>query len=409
MTAEQERVYELLDEIDSACRRHKVKYYLIGDELLWTVQGKNHFRCRADVCMTLQAYNSIASDLCNLPDRITEDIHRNIHLPGVYYRFTDTSGFMLELSYHKVIKECGIAVNIHIIRKESREAEELERSELIMDMGIEGTVRSISKKDKSAFSKLKAAPGFSDKMEAVLAECALKDNEISFKSSLKLPGMDPMIFPESFWGKTQDIEVYGRSYMTVKDTGKYLKIHYGDPESVIPHADTFLNRVIADADIPYSEIADDIKKELDDREYQEKRSIFYEEYFERYDKYIKERGRMDAYMRTAAERIFLWKRYYPYKDRIVRLFKDKRIDELRLVFGKMENSIKKYEAFGFLCIFDKEIWSVYIKMLKTEGYKERAKQLEKLYEDNPFKELTNEELLLQFENTGNKAYWRNIK
>ena len=144
-----------------------------------------------------------------------------------------------------------------------------------------------------------------------------------------------------------------------------------------------------------------------DRE--EKRNILYEEYFERYDKYIKERGRMDAYMRTAAERIFLWKRYYPYKDRIVRLFKDKRIDELRLVFGKMENSIKKYEAFGFLCIFDKEIWSVYIKMLKTEGYKERAKQLEKLYEDNPFKELTNEELLLQFENTGNNVYWRNIK
>ena len=387
MTTEQEKLYKLLDEIASACTKHKVNYYLIGAELLWTVRKKNHMRCRADVCMTFESYKAIAPDLAGLKDRVIESLYSNRDLPGIYFRYVDTTSFMLEPEYHNVIKEFGIAVNVHILRCDGADAEETERLEMIMDGSIEGVSRKISGKGKEKLNSLKKSDDYPDRMEEMLSGCSLKNDSLSDGSRLKLPGQDAFIFPGGLWEKTDFVTVAGRKYMTVKAKEEYLRIHYGNPEEVIPHPDTFLNRVMVDADIPYSEVADDILAELDDSEYWENRIFLFEEYFERYDKYVKERSRLEAYMRAAAERIYLWKKYYPIKDKIRGLWKDRRIDELRLVFEEMESSIKRFEPHGFLCVFDKDIWGIYLDMLKAEGHRERVKELEGLYEEGVFGEV----------------------
>ncbi len=392
MTIEQEKLYGLLDDIASACAKHKVNYYLIGDELLWNVRKKNHMRCRADVCMTFETYKTIASDLEGMPDRITENIHTNRDLPGVYFRFADTTSFMLEPEYHKVVRECGIAVNIHILRKVCPEADALERFETVMGNEIEGVGRNVSDEAVSEFCALKKTDDFSNRMEKMLIECSLKKNGLSGNSSLNLPGRDSLVFPDVFWEKPGFITVAGKKYMTVREKNEYLNIHYGDPGNVIPHADTFMNRVIVNAEIPYSKVRDDILAELDDREFWDKRKILFDGYFGKYDKLIMERRRLDGYMRAAAERIYLWKKYYPQKEKIKRLLRDRRIDELHLVFEEMESSIRRFEVYGFLCVFDKDILEIYLDMLKTEGYRDRVAELERLYEDGVFEELDEERM-----------------
>lgn len=405
MNSEQERLYELLDDIDSVCKKRGVIYYLIGEELLWGSLNKNNKRFKADICMTFSAYKKIADDLQNIKNRVIEDIHSNPDMPGAYYRFADTDSLMMELSYHKVIKEFGIAVNIHIIRKRCLKSEELEKLELAMDSDIEGVRRSISPEDKKKLLYLKKNKDYADKIEGFLEECSLKEEDFFTESVLKLPSLEAMVFPPGFWSGNSYVMIKGRRYLTVCNKENYLDIHYEHPERVIAHDDSFMNRVIADTSISYREVYKDLLDELDDEDFWESRRNLYDEYFGKYDKLLALRKELDIYMNAIAERIFLWKRYMPNKQNIVRLFEDRRLDELQLVFTEMEKSIKKYEKYNFLCVFDKEIWDIYTDVLKIEGEKARVEQLDILYKRNPFKEPDSEELS-QYENNEKKKLRR---
>ena len=407
MRKEQERLYELLDDIDRVCRESKMCYYLIGKELLWNGSSAKSFRCSADICMTLRAYRCISDKLTVIPGRVIEDISSNTDMPGVYFRFVDTESLMIDSDFRNVLRESGIAVNIHIIRNNGGSAAELERLECIMDLGIEGVKRKVKVQAEKDFLKLKCSPGYRDTIYKLLEESAFVPEDMSSSSSLKFPGEDKIEFPSGFWKTASHISVLGRKYMTVSDKNAYLDIHFGDHISITPPSEKFPGKVIYDADLPYREVADEIIKELDDRDYLESRESFYKDYFDEYEKLVRERSRLDDYMHAAAERILLWKHYFPHKKKVMLLYRDKRFDELMLVFAEMDEQIKKYERSGYLCVFDKEIWDIYLETLEIQGETLRAGKLRRLYTDNPFKELENTEELEYYINNKKPPVWRN--
>ena len=396
MRAEQERLYELLDDIDEVCRSQKARYHLVGKELLWNMTGRNPFRCSADICMTLQDYRKILHELSAIPCRTIEDISSNSDMPGVFYRFVDTESLMIDTSFHKVLREFGIAVNIHIIRRVGSISDRLDDLERVMDSEIEGVDRKITQEVKKDFKKARQSSDYHEKLCKMLEESALSPDDKGARSLLRFPGEEQMEFPSGFWEKAGTLSVFGKKYMTVSDKTTYINIHYGDPEKAIYCPDDFPGKVISDAYMPYREAAADILKALDDRCYWEDRQRFYSLFFDDYDKKVSERNRLNDYMLASASRIVLWKKYYPCKKKIIGSYNGRRFDELMLILDKMDSEIKKYEGKGYLCVFDKEIWDIYLAMLKQQGETERAGYLEKLYYSNPFKELDNIDELLHF-------------
>ena len=396
MRPEDEYMFKLLDEISEACKKKKTKYYLIGTELLYHDTGRRVPSCIADVCMTFASYKMIHEELETNPERLIESAETNDDIPGAYYRYVATDTFMIQPEYHKVLKEKGIAVNIHIIRGDSAESKKLCSAEDIMENGIEGVKNKTDASLKRAIGKEKKEGHFGAWITELLSKAALSD--ISQKSIIKIPGNGVFSFPEGFWEKEEIITVEGRQYSSLAEPELFLSQCYGEGYKNIKYRSTRENfRVMSDATISYREITDDLFEQPDfDKEFWNRRKRFLDHFY--YDwaglnDGVRERENVIYFQRS---RFFLWKKYFFVKSKLRELFKEERFDELKMIFWDYERHIKMHLPYDQVPFFDKEIWDIFIKTLHAQGESDAADIYEKVLSGNTIDELSSDRLKVYY-------------
>ncbi len=386
MRQDELRMFNLLDEIDEACKNNAT-YFLIGDELLYYNIGKRVYSCLADICMTLKDFNIIKKELELKDDRVIECIDNNKDMPGLYYRYVDTSTLLIQPEYHKVRKEHGIAINIHILRNTSKESEILCEYENIMESEIEGVNRSVGKLKKLSFESSKKRNKLADKLKRILQSAALEDK--SKDSILKIPAFGVFKFPAKYWEGGKYITIDKKKYHTVLSPEPFLRQFYGESyadNNYRPCSEFF--RVIVFSDISYRDMDEAFWDKFNlDRNFWERREDIKKFYFNEWVKLNEGlRKRQDEFY-VQRSRFWLWKRYFYQKESLKKMLNEKRYDELLLIFRDLDTHLNehlKYKKFPF---FDKDIIEIYFEILKINGDNEKAKKLRDLINVSPMDEL----------------------
>ena len=386
MRQDELRMFNLLDEIDEACKK-KATYFLIGDELLYHETGRRVYSCVADICMTLKDFNIIKKELELNDDRIFECIDTNKDMPGLYYRYVDTSTLLIQPEYHKVRKEHGIAVNIHILRSTSKESEMLCEYEDIMESEIEGINRSVSTRKKRYFESAKKRNRLTDKLKDLLRSAALDD--ISKDSILKIPAFGVFRFPAKYWEGGKYITIDKKKYRTVLSPEPFLLQCYGDSyaeKNYRPCSEFF--RMIVYSDISYQDMDEVFWNKFNfDPEFWKRREDIKEFYFNEWVKLDEGlRIHQDEFY-VQRSRFWLWKRYYFNKDSLKKLLKEKRYDELLLIFRDLDIHLRDHMKYKKIPFFDKDIIDMYCETLEMNGDKDRSDVLKELIKVSPMDEL----------------------
>ena len=91
-------------------------------------------------------------------------------------------------------------------------------------------------------------------------------------------------------------------------------------------------------------------------------------------------------------RFLLWKKYSFEKKKLRELLDSGRYDELKLLFMDMDDHMKLHMPYGQVPFFDKDVWDIYMEVLKQQGEIDRIEMYLKALEDYPVGELDEKEL-----------------
>ena len=392
MRTEELRMFELLDEIAELCSKNEAEYYLIGNELLYSYIGKRAISCTGDICMTFRDYKKIEPELEKNKGRIIESIKNNSDIPGIYYRYVDCNSLMIQPEFHKVRKEHGIAVNIHILRKNNPDSVKLCDYENIMERNIEGCSRRTSSSSHKHFTSQKKKDSFETWLNDHLNDAALTD--ISDRSILKIPGAGTFEFEKGVWDKPGTIVINKKKYTTLASPEVLLSQWYGKNFAQRNYRSCFENfRIIADTEISYRELDDSYWERFNsDRDFWKRRSNFLNFYYDEWvDLNVELRNRQNQ-LYFQKSRFWLWKRYFFEKKKLRELLDAGRYDELKLLFMDMDDHVKMHIPYGQVPFFDKDVWDIYIEVLRQQGETDRIKMYLKALKDYPVSELDEKKL-----------------
>ena len=394
MPNKEEYKYSLLDEIVAVCNKKKAVYYLIGKELLYDTIGGKAESYDVDICMTLSDYKLIADILSYKEDRVVESIDTNPDMPGMYYRYVRTDTLMIIPEYIDVLKEAGLAVNIHIIRNTSEDSKKLIRYEEVMESGIKGIEKNHDRETEISFEEGKSVTGFSEKMNELLSAAALCDKKGD--SIIKLPGLPEIVLPSGYFEGIANITTAKRKYTTVKKPEIILSKCYGnDFDEKLYYSDVNLLKIIVYTDISYKDLDEDFWQlfRKDNEYWSERKDVL---------TYLQDtRGKLQYQIRKADDilpwtddRLKLWKRYRTKKKMVIELFDKGHYDELSLIFSDIDAAADRHLRlkYGRVPFFDRKIWDIYLEVLRVQGKADRAEELQKALENYPVEELDNEKL-----------------
>ena len=392
MRTEELRMFELMDEIADICSKKGAEYYLIGNELLYSYIGKRAISCTGDICMTFRDYKIIEPELEKNKGRTIESIKNNPDFPGMYYRYVDCNSLMIQPEFHRVRKEHGIAVNIHILRKDNPDSIKLCEYENIMESNIEGCSRRISSSSRKHFISQKKKDSFEKWLNDHLNDAALTD--ISDRSILKIPGVGTFVFENGYWDKPKTIVINKKKYNTVSSPEVLLSQWYGDNFTHRNYRSCFENfRTIADTEISYRELDESYWERFNsDRDFWKRRSEFLNFYYDEWVNLNVELRNRQNQLYFQKSRFLLWKKYSFEKKKLRELLDSGRYDELKLLFMDMDDHMKLHMPYGQVPFFDKDVWDIYMEVLKQQGEIDRIEMYLKALEDYPVGELDEKEL-----------------
>ena len=397
MLAEDLRMFDLIDEITGYCAVKGSKYYLIGYELLYAVLGKRAASCIADICMTYDDYKHIEDDLLTQEHRTLESISTNPDMPGLYFRYVDTESLMIQPEYHKVRKDHGITVNIHIIRNSLPESSELLKYEAIMESGIEGVNDPDDSSAAKIFRKKKKKGEHAEWLLDLLARSSFKEERS--ESFLKIPQAGVICFPERFWSDSTFITIGNKNYNTVSEPKLLLSQWFGEGyenKMIKPLKDNF--RVIVDPGISYRHFSDDFWHQFDQgKEFWEQRTGYLDFYYDRWLELNNIQKEKQNYLYYIRSLFFLWKRYYYKKTMIKEMMADERYDELAIIFRDMDLHINEQLKYGRVPAFDEEIMNIYLSVLDVQGESGRVDLIKNALCDNPVSKMDSKEIMTYFD------------
>jgi hypothetical protein len=379
MREDEKKMIGLLCEINEICKDIGAGYYVIEQELLSVYRPKRSYEAEADICMLYSDFLRVKDRLSEKEDRTLECLENNISMPGMFFRYVDEGSLLYVQKYHKVRKAHGVAVNIHILRNKGKDSMNLIRREELMETGIEGM-------HEDGVFKLKLMRSFPScfrkKTEKQLDLAALTDMET--ESLLKIPGIAPMSFPAGFWSKKKNIEIDKNVFTTTACDRQYLTARYGEDYESRKMVNLLENyQVLSFADVPYGSVVNKIDAFLDTdpsyRDIHERYTRFYNDEYS--DMVMKEAEGWDILF-YVDDRMRMWKKYDPCRDKIKDLLEEGRKDEAFMIFDEYFSLFKSYLKKGKVLFFDDEIWKICSELWKEYGYEDLIDEAGTIMEEN---------------------------
>lgn len=376
MTKQQEKMLDMLVGFHKICEQNSLKYYLIGNQLLFAAQRGNVHGYEVEVAMfhaDWERFQELTKDKANIEIESIEDGGR---MPGCYFRYVDKNTLLLDLDRYGMYAKPGIAVNIYLIRSERKKTVLLNHLEKGMSDEACGIVSPAAKMLAMA-RKSKGQEGLASYLSDLEQDVRKKSG--NGRTVLKEAYAHVCAYPSSFWNKRTLIMWLGNPFYTVGDYPAYLKKRFGrkwkEAEPDIPKENY---RCMFSTALPYRKyLAMLAEKDLFSTEFQRQYKRFFKEY-EPYKQMLKdEETGWDKTIFAAGERFRLWKKYMPLKERVKSLMDARRFDEAELIMKDYLSVLEKYLGMGIAFCFDKDYLDMARELYIINGQKEVAESIDR--------------------------------
>lgn len=396
MTVVQERLFQLLDEIDEICETKGLSYYLTGQLAVSAYRSKS-LESGIRVFEILMPYNDILQlqDVVYsgaVKDREIESVYTNEEYSDFMFRYVDSSTLFLELT-HKGSRNChGLYIRIRPLYTSSNSKlnQKASKYEWFWRLYYKDYPKRCQDTAKRKTTRLKRRIVLSiienrknKYRQKMLDYRRWSQSDFNLESNVYYEKLDySCIFslPDGILLKKKKYTIENREYYMPEDVETYLGIVAGNSwqEKTFHNMNTSLN-TIASVDVPYNEYLKELSKEGVDS------SISVELEKERTCKKIlsvyEEKVANAWYIvQRSGARISLAEEYAPLKNDIIRYYQKGDWEQLRNVLTDYDEYVKEFERKKLVLCFDKEIFEIYIDLLRHDGKNKRA---EKLIRDVP--------------------------
>lgn len=386
MTDIQEKLLELLTDLDDICKREGIKYYLCAETAHAAFMGGRFHPscCQASVAMTPdQAKKFIAAvKKENRADRIADSMLSNKDYMDFTVRYGDPNTLMMQLPYEFSGPIPCIAVTIHMIRyKPKRSGKLYKYSKMFWE---------VCRRAPSSLGNpvLQAAGAVCHGIAAVFGRknvsgwlfrrwCAIfSANKNAKKLSI---GTEKYVYAADLLCDGDTLELEGKQFPAFAHVDAYLETAYGAnfkermPGYLTPSASLLISRHMS-----YQQYLERARE----------KNLDFDAISRTKKKYDKIKGKVSAYNRIinryyaiverTDKRFAMHEMYMPIKDQLLRLYDEKRHDELKELLDPYLEALETcYEKKLGLC-FDKDIFELTMNILQMEGRNAYAKKLREL-------------------------------
>jgi len=271
MNALQEKLLELLKEIDVICKKHNITYYIDGGSAIGAIRHKGFIPWDddIDIAMTRENYNKFRKIIDKeIPsNRKFECMDNNPNYTMVYARYCDRETTSILRSSMLDVFESGVFIDIFILdpfpddEKERRKYLKLfyAYAEYINPYYYD-TIICENYKDvrKLAFlDKVLGRKRFNEYIEKKLFSYKEEDcKDYHFRFDLF-----NFIYPKEYFEEPRIMEFAGMQGPVPTMIEDYLDIHYGDTWMYIPDPDNQdVHNVVTNLNVPYQTFKEDYMK-----------------------------------------------------------------------------------------------------------------------------------------------------
>lgn len=388
----QEKQFELLGEIDDICKANDIKYYVIGNTLLFgyykNVFG-NEYTTNTIAMTPEDAMKFIEYCEQNLPDDRNIDymLNNDLHNGHTIY-YCDKNTLSLDWRKIKESRNIGIHITIYILKKKDKNL-----MRWVYTRGLDATQsiynRTITNKykKKSKVAKLVVNP-----IVGVLGEENIKKTVFNsyIKGAISNPERDYYLsknnykrsigkfYDKDYFSGDNTITIYDREFSAPNNIEDYIyKIHgkyVAEHVKVREHATPLFK--VADCNLVFDDIKDIVDGE-----------IFTAENFDNYKRGTALNPRLKKLNKKvrkywnillrSEDRIKLYLKYMPLKEKIMELHREKNYVELEKILTDYDKCARTHINRKLALVFDMDIFQVYYDLLVHNGEEELAEKIKK--------------------------------
>ncbi len=382
LTREQQKILELLKEIDVICRKNKITYFLSPYFTLCAVTGRPFPMNPATGAIYMKTGDmerfKNAFEEEPEPRRALESMDNNKRFPGFHLRYINKDTFLYKLDDYGKYQYPGIAVNIMPLQCEYGPKRKYLWNRMLEDGWKKICAKNGRWNTKRDFVCICMVRFLSLCGREWLGKRIFKDLIHQPQEAVRTYVVRflnrNVYYPAYIFEASREVELEGERFFVPEDTDKYLEIAYGKkyrdkaPENYRQPPFTMCSALIpCEEFMKHSGELKSLASSRKKRAKYKRLEASYREYFDQCWDYAKFCGK--KYTCAGAYRQKL--------DYIRNLFKNADYVQLEAVFSEYTNMMNKCLKYGEIFEADPEILEIYVQYLEKTGRKPLLEKVKK--------------------------------
>lgn len=383
MNTYQKKIWTLAREVMDICDKNGVKWFVSGRSAMRACLSQLFYKSFLDFEITIEAGDALkfadAVKEAKIPDRSLESLLTNSNFPGFYFKYVDESTTLYRLNEGDATQNRGLFVTIQLLRRVNDNSSSMLQAGEVEKIICQSTYHMDEEKKigllrKFSYKIKKSLGGtiFSKKVFNLLVDLYSKDKA----SELLLKNIwDEYILTDmDIWGSMQIKEFNGRGFYVPQE--EYFNITIGKDwkqyideivlegkcaTMIIEGANNIASSVISYRElIPKLQLMGLNRKLYFDRKKNMEKNI-------QNKKMSEDARRAWIVAQRAGDYWHICDLYSGIKEKLVRLYVNNEIYELRKLLDDYDKTVRKYIGYNFLFLYDEEIFDIYLHVLNILG------------------------------------------
>lgn len=387
----QQKLFDLLTDLDDICTREGIRYYLCEETALAAQVRGNFFKSclQASVAMTPQDALRFAAAVkkAKRPDRATDSMLNNKHYPNFTMLYSDPNTMMIRLPLHKEAKKPCVGVTIQMIRHQPKRFGAIGnyitkfwkvccKPAATVGGTFHHTVVAICNGMQRIFGTLLSGTLF--RLWGAMYGAGNHSKRISICS-------DTFQYPAGLVSSTSKVSFEGREFTTFGNIAQYLTVRYGEQYATkTPKFTTASPTLLASANISYDTYVQRLNKEMD-MDAVNRTQDEYNKLQKTISSYNRKIERYYAIVARTEKRFALYEQYMPMKEELLKLDQEGRYEELNELLHPYCSALHTFYKKKLGLCFDKEIFDITMNVLEREGRTVYAAKLRAMVPDAHWK------------------------
>ncbi len=392
----QEKLLELLTDIDGICKRENIKYYLCEETAHGAIMEHSMYdKCyQANIAMTTDDVRKFMKVVKNenRADRVVDSMMSNKDYPEFTVRYGDPNTMVLELPYTEKGKIPCIAVTIHMIRFKPRRMKKYYR--------FSSAFWKVCHKEVGAYADFyKKAIVFGCHVvkkvfgEAMLSRWLFKSWCSVFSENKKAKkvavGTGKFVFDAEMLEDDTTIMMNGQEFPVFTELDTYLNKKYActNFRKMKPKFPVLSDKVLVSCHVPYDKYLEKAKEMGVDFDAITRDRLTCSRLEQQVSKDNKKINQYYAIVDRTEKRFAMYERYMPMKKLLKKLYEEERYEELNELLKPYRSALWACYKKGLGLCFDKEIFELTMEILKREGSYTYVKKLRKMVPESHWEPL----------------------